>query len=159
MRWLIAVLAGVAIVAGCGVRIPDRVAPTLDALRQAGLRCGEPQKDNVPSGLLEWSCDGLDHGAAVRVLVDGDEKGVFDLTALVPASAGTATAREVFVDVVDIVPAFAEIRPASGSWLRQWTGAADHLAVGRGFLSVDQSPTSILLSAFPGPRRAVGDPI
>ena len=158
MRFLLAATVATAIVAAC-VPVPANVEPTLSALRHLGLRCGVGHPDNVPSGLLQWSCDGLDRGVAVQVLVDGDDKGVFDVMALVPRSAGPATARDVFVDIVDGAPAFDAIRAGARRWLTEWSGAADDLTVGNGFLRVEQDASGIVLSAFPGPRRAVSDPI
>jgi hypothetical protein len=161
MRWMTIALLVVLVagVGGCHVAIPARVAPTLSALHALGMRCGEPQKDNVPSGLLQWRCEGLDRGAALTLYLDGDDNGVFDLMAFVDVTAGTATARDVFVDVVDVLPVFDPVRPAAQSWLAAWSGGAGKVNVGPAFLSVEADETSIVFSAIPGPRRAVGDPI
>src|SRR5947199_3214479 len=71
-------------IVGCRSATPAAVAPSIEAWSTLGLSCGEPRADNVPSGLFQWTCRSDHRGIPLTLLVDGDDHGVFMMTAQVP---------------------------------------------------------------------------
>src|SRR5207344_1807642 len=92
-----------ALAAGCdGLSTrPATVQPTLDAIESLGMRCGDGVRDNVPSGLSQWSCTGSLDGASSTLLVDGNAEGVAGITLVVDGPVDAATTRQRFGLVVD----------------------------------------------------------
>jgi hypothetical protein len=149
-----------ALLAACGgQRTPAALAPTLAALGDAHLRCGSGQPDNVPSGLLQWRCERVDRGVPVTVLVDGDEKGVFALTVLVPGSTDRAAAVTAVSELVAMVPPLDPIVDEASAWLSSWPGGRRATTIGSARLVLDGDSTWTNLTVFPGPRHSVGDPV
>jgi hypothetical protein len=103
VRILTAVLVAF-LVAACGSTVPGTVAPTIAALEQLGLDCGDGLKDNVPSGLYQWSCAGTIDDERVTVLVDGNDEGVSAVELFIDESTDPALARRLFERLVDAVP-------------------------------------------------------
>ena len=50
---------------------PPAVTPTLAAIHAIDFTCGAGIRDNVPSGLSQWACEGMVQGQATTILVDG----------------------------------------------------------------------------------------
>jgi len=150
------------ILAGCaalGPATPAAVAPTLDGWRGLGLSCSRPTEDNVPSGLLQWVCRGSLRAAAFTAVLDGDDKGVFDITAQVPAGTSRETAVAAFVDLVDATTAVAAVRGAVRSWAEAWDGSQESAEFGITWVMLEADATWVTLVIWPGPRRSVGDPM
>jgi len=94
--------------AGCsilGPTTPGAVAPSLDGWQHAGLSCDGPHDDSVPSGLLQWRCEGTLGGIRITANLDGDDKGVFQILAQVSPSADRASAVAAFAGLVDAMTA------------------------------------------------------
>ena len=99
MRHLaLAILAASVTLSACiGARsAPATVQPTLAAVATLGFRCGEGIPDNVPSGLIEWRCQGELDDAASSMLVDGNDEGVAGITLVMDESTDPRVARRGF---------------------------------------------------------------
>jgi hypothetical protein len=146
--------------ASCGTRIetPKPVEPTLTALTAGGLACADPRRDNVPSGLLQWSCEGELNSAKVVVLVDGDANGVFEFTATILSQGDRHAQSETFVSLLRSTGVAGSHEGDFVKWLQAWDGKDATVefdrASGRLFAE-DINPT---LNLTPGPRRFIGDP-
>lgn len=112
-----------ALAVGCSPRAttPDSVTATLAAVGGLGLRCGEGVEDNVPSGLVQWSCRGAIDGVDASVLIDGSRDGVVGLTLVVEGSADPDVARSRFGRIVDSVPPLTGA-PVLKDALAEWAG-------------------------------------
>jgi len=151
-RILIALILAVAMLGGCAAAplTPAAVRPTLDSLSALGLRCSNPTADNVPSGLLQWSCRGAVGSASLTVVVDGDEAGVFGIVAQVPGATDAATAGQVFADLVAAMPPLAPDRDEIQGWVRRWDGRSQSLETGTAHFQIQQDATWITLAIAPG---------
>ena len=95
------------------------VQPALTALAQLGYACDDGVKDNVPSGLYQWTCR-RDRPHETIVDVNGNDKGIaeFDIDV---READPALARQAFAEVLAAVP-----RLSTAPWLAGgldgWTG-------------------------------------
>jgi hypothetical protein len=155
------------VLAGClgGPTMPAAVAPSLDGWRSLGLTCATATVDNVPSGLLQWSCHGAVRSVDVSATLDGDEKGVFAITATMPAGTDREAIAGAFGDLVDATPALAAARGQIRPWLEDQgdpssygeSGSMAEFGMSRVKLWADE--TLLVLDISPGPRRSVSDEI
>ncbi len=173
IRWLRGASVTVGLVAslfGCSLlppSVPDAIVPSLDGWRSAGLTCTGPEKDNVPSGLLQWRCSGSLSGTEVGADIEGDSKGVFDIQASVPPidhpPISVADARSAFVALVAATPCVAPVRDGLSSWIDGWDEGRPGFVAGSTRAGIDASPyhgtTYYTLTISPGPRRSVDDPV
>jgi hypothetical protein len=124
--------------------------PALDSLSELGLGCSDPTVDNVPSGLLQWSCRGAVRGASLTVLVDGADAGVVGIVAQVPGSTDAATASQTFADLVAAIPPLAPNRDEIRAWVQRWDGRSQTLETGEAHLQIQQDATWVTLAIVPG---------
>src|SRR5437867_3980440 len=112
-----------ALTTGCIGRgaTPPAVEPTLAALATLGLDCGDGMKDNVPSGLFQWSCAGAIESTGSTVLVDGNADGVAGITLISDDPDDPAGARSRFGRLVDVVPPLSTA-PVLKDTIAGWTG-------------------------------------
>src|SRR5215212_11417001 len=80
-------MAGV-LLCGCSPvsRAPAAVRPTLEAVEHLGLRCGDGEPDNVPSGLFQWHCGPAADPGSKAILVGGNDSGVSDIVVVSPTN-------------------------------------------------------------------------
>jgi hypothetical protein len=124
------------------------VQPTLAALDTLGFRCGDGAKDNVPSGLLQWSCSGEMEGAALTVLVDGNEEGTAGITLLVDDPGDPGLAGRAFGRLVDAVPPLSNA-PVLKDSVAAWTGRQQALIVGGVRVSAECDTTHCVITVAP----------
>lgn len=131
MRSAIGASLILAFVAGCvgPGNDPPAVQPTLAALETLGLDCGNATKDNVPSGLFQWSCAGAIESRQSSVLVDGNADGVAGITLVVDVPGDPAGARSRFGRLVDVVPPLSAA-PVLKDSVAGWTGQQQTWTVG-----------------------------
>jgi hypothetical protein len=131
MRYALAGILVIALAAGCSPRetAPGAVQATLAAIETLGLRCGDGAKDNVPSGLFQWTCRGAIEGVRSALLVDGNQDGVAGMTLFVDDPGDPGVARTQFGRLVDSVPPLTNA-PALKDTLASWTGAQQTWTVG-----------------------------
>jgi hypothetical protein len=131
MRYAVAGILVIALAAACSPRetAPGAVQATLAAIETLGLRCGDGLKDNVPSGLFQWSCSGAIEGVHSTLLVDGNQEGVAGLTLLVDDPSDPRVARSQFGRLVDAVPPLTNA-PVLKDTLASWTGRQQAWTVG-----------------------------
>lgn len=122
MRWAVAGILILGLAAACvGTGTPNAVRPTLAAIETLGFRCGDGLRDNVPSGLFQWSCSGALEAARSTVLVDGNEEGVAGITLFVDQPGDAGVARSGFGRLVDAVPPLSHA-PVLKETVAGWTG-------------------------------------
>jgi hypothetical protein len=141
-----------------GIETPKSVEPTLSALAGSGLACAAPQRDNVPSGLLQWRCEGDLKGEKLVVLVDGDVDGVFEFTATILSASDRHAQSETFVSLLRTTGIAGNHEDEFVHWLQDWDGKDGTIEFGRAngrLFAEDVQPT---LNVRPGPRRFIGDP-
>ena len=131
MRCAVAAILTVALASGCIGRrtTPDAVQPTLAAIEALGFRCGDGVKDNVPSGLLQWSCGGAMDAVRSTVLVDGNEEGVAGITLVVDDPSDPGVAGAGFGRLVDAVPPLSNA-PVLKDTVAGWSGGQQAWTVG-----------------------------
>jgi hypothetical protein len=131
MRYAVAGILVIALAAACSPRetAPGAVQATLAAIERLGLRCGAGVKDNVPSGLFQWSCSGAIEGVRSALLVDDNQEGVAGMTLLVNDPRDPGVARTQFGRLVDAVPPLTNA-PVLKDTLASWTGAQQTWTVG-----------------------------
>lgn len=159
MRHVLALLfaLGVAACAILGPPTPRSVAPTLVGWREAGISCDGPFEDGVPRGLLQWHCSAAFDSVELQATLDGDDDGVFQVTAQVPGGADRTSAMAAFADLVAATPALAPGERSMVSWLNAGGGPAT--TFGTTWIMLEEDPTWITLAISPGPRRSVNDPV
>jgi hypothetical protein len=151
------------VLGGClgGPGTPAAVAPSLDGWRGIGLTCTGPTEDNVPSGLLQWSCRGMLRSATLFATLDGDDAGVFTILAALPAGTGRETVVGAFGDLVDATPALASADGGIRPWLEAQQGPASYwesglvAEFGSARVMLRAEDPWITLNISPGPRRSV----
>ena len=145
----------IGVLAGCSSSRtgPVAVRPTLAAIEDLGLRCGDGVMDNVPSGLFEWSCAGAVDGARSTVLVDGNDDGVAGIT-LVSESTDPETARRGFAQLVGTVPPLSTA-PVLADALTGWAGPQQVWTLGgvRVFALCDATQCSVSVVSDEDPLR------
>jgi hypothetical protein len=131
MRSRLASLVLVVLAVGCGgaTGAPARVRPTLDAIGGLAFACGVGIRDNVPSGLSQWTCEGTIDGAGATILVDGKEEGVTGITLDILSSHDTSAAHGGFRRIVVAVPPLSSV-PALLHALDDWDGQQRRIIVG-----------------------------
>ena len=119
-----------ALLAGCAAApsAPPAVQPSLAALEALGIGCDAGVEDNVPSGLVQWTCTGSLEGTGVTVLIEGNDEGVAGVT-LVGHSTHPDVARAAFGWLVAAVPPLSTA-PILVDQLDGWTGAQRSMVVG-----------------------------
>jgi hypothetical protein len=148
-RLLAPVLAALmAIPTGCA-SAPAAVRPTIDGLARLGFSCGDGMKDNVPSGLFQWSCHSAASGMASTVLVDGNQEGVVGMTLVIDASTDPIVAQSAFARLAGAVPPL-DAAPALADSLAGWTGAQQSHVVGRVRVYADCTSTMCIVIVMPG---------
>ncbi|TMF39818.1 MAG: hypothetical protein E6I26_04395 [Chloroflexi bacterium] len=146
-------------IVGCRSATPAAVAPSIEAWSTFGLSCGERRADNVPSGLFQWTCRSDHRGIPLTLLVDGDDHGVFMMTAQVPGGTDPRAAGQVFDDLVGASLPLTTVRAEVGAWLRAWDGVRSTISLGDASLSLERDRSWVTLAVFPGPRHSVNDPV
>jgi len=134
-------------VVGCA-GTPAAVRPTLAGIVALGYRCGEGMKDNVPSGLFQWDCDGTVDGTVSTVLVDGNEEGVAGITLFIGESDDPEIARIGFARLVSEVPPL-KSAPALADSLGGWTGRQQSHVVGGVRLFAECEATHCIVIVMP----------
>lgn len=103
--WLAATVLAILAAACQGTSpTPPAVTPTLAAIHAIDFTCGGGIKDNVPSGLSQWACEGTVQRQPTTILVDGNDEGVAGLTLNVHASMDPSIALAGFRQVAGTVP-------------------------------------------------------
>jgi hypothetical protein len=150
MRYGLAGVLALAITAGCFGRAttPPAVQPTLAAIETIGLRCGDGAKDNVPSGLFQWSCAGALEGARSNVLVDGNDEGVAGITLFVDDIGDAGVTRRGFGRLVDAVPPL-NTAPVLKDTVARWTGAQEAWTVGGIRIAAECDATLCTVTVMP----------
>jgi hypothetical protein len=105
-----------------GPSVPGSVRPTLEAWRAIGLTCDDPVEDNVPSGLVQWGCRGTVDGVELSGTLDGDDRGVFGLQFVVPATTPADTAEVTFAHLVDATPSLDGHESEIVAFISGWPG-------------------------------------
>ena len=142
-----------------GPGVPESVRPTLEAWRAIGLTCGDPTEDNVPSGLLQWSCRGDFDGVDLAGTLDGDDRGVFGLQFVVPAATRADVALNAFSRLVDATPSLDGHESEIAAFISGWPGLNSIGSFGDVNVRADVDATLRAVTISPGPRRNVDDPI
>jgi hypothetical protein len=140
------------------IAAPPAVAPTLEACTRLGVGCREPSADNVPSDLLQWSCRMTLGGVTLTAVLDGNDQGVFDFVAQVPADADPLAARAAFGELVAATPALGSVGAAVEAMLRAWDGRDAKRAVHMAMIGLERDQTWITLAITPAPRDEVTGP-
>jgi hypothetical protein len=145
-----------ALAAGCSPRetTPDAVLTTLAAIEALGLRCGAGLRDNVPSGLFQWSCDGSIEGVHSVLLVDGSHEGVAGISLFVDDPTDPEVARSQFGRLVDSVPPLTTA-PVLKDVLAGWTGRQQARTVLGVRISAQCDATQCIVTVMPD-RNARG---
>ena len=147
-------LAAVALAAcSSAVATPGSVQPTLAAVGGLGYRCGAGVKDNVPSGLYQWSCGGTVGGATTTILVDGNEAGVAQVTLVVDDPRHPAAAIAEFGRLVDAAPPL-DAAPVLKQAVAGWAGDPQAWTMGGVRVSGQCDATQCLLIVV-----GTGDPL
>ena len=150
----------VLLLAGCsGATVPRTVEPTLAAMADLGLDCGDGTLDNVPGGLTQWRCAGPLEGADTSVFVDGSANGVAAITVDVRGSGGAMAALPVLERLARDVPSLSSA-PGLATALASWTGEQVAVTVGQVFVSAACNATSCMVWVAPaaGPLQDVLPP-
>jgi hypothetical protein len=129
----------------------DHARATLEEWKAIGLACTGPTKDNVPSGLFQWSCRGQRHGVELSGVLDGDDRGVVSLQFVVDASTTPDAALDAFAGLVDATSQLdghaAEIIAFIAGWPS--IGTTGSFGPTRVRIDVDQIWRSIYVSVRP----------
>ena len=149
MRWAVVGVLILASAAACaGPTTPAAVQPTLTAIETLGLRCGDGVKDNVPSGLFQWSCSGAMEAVKATVLVDGNAEGVAGFTLFFQDLSDPAIARDRFGKLVDAVPPLSTA-PVLKDSVAGWAGGQQDWTVGGVHISAQCDATQCVVTVFP----------
>jgi hypothetical protein len=150
MRYAVAGILVVALAAGCSLRetAPGAVQPTLAAIEALGLRCGDGVKDNVPSGLFQWSCSGAIEGVGSALLVDGYQEGVAGLTLFVDDPSDPGVARTQFGRFVEAIPSLTRAAVLKDT-LASWKGGPQTWTVGAFRLTASCDVTHCTVTVMP----------
>ena len=149
MRWAVIGILVLALAAGCigPGTTPAAVQPTLAAIETLGFRCGDGVKDNVPSGLFQWSCSGSMETARSTVLVDGNDGGVAGITLFVDNPSDPAVARNGFGRLVDAVPPLSSA-PVLKDTVAGWTGGQQAWTIGGVHVSAQCDATQCVVTVM-----------
>jgi hypothetical protein len=129
MRPALAAAVILALASGCAGQAAPAVQPTLSAIETLGLQCGDAIRDNVPSGLLQWSCAGTLEATRASVLVDGNDEGVEGITLTLDDPHHSGVAVHAFGRLVDAVPPL-NTAPTLKDTVAGWTGGQRAWTVG-----------------------------
>ena len=149
MRWAGVGLMVLALV-GCAVgpATPETVRPTIAAIETLGYRCGDGIKDNVPSGLYQWSCNGTIAGVPSTILIDGNSEGVAGVTLVVEDPRNPGATASQFARLVDAVPPLNRA-PALKDSVAGWAGGEQAWTVGGIRISARCDATQCLFIVVP----------
>lgn len=132
--------------------VPPAIVPVLDAWRQAGVSCGDPTV-GMPDNAPQWHCLARLHGVALIVTFTGDDAGVMDLEADVPAGTDAASAIAAFTDVISAMRAFPAARTGIVTWIHSWNGSAGQVSTGfagaRVTIASDATWISLVVARIP----------
>jgi hypothetical protein len=120
------------------------------------MRCGKPQEDNIPSGLLQWSCRGTFEGVEISGNLDGHDQGVFGFQVVVPAATEPDAARDAFARLVEATPPLDGHETDIVEFIDSWPGIDAIGSFGDARVRVDADGIWRVLTVSPGPRR-LGD--
>ncbi len=150
MRSAVVGILVLAFVTGCLGRssTPPAVQPTLAAIEALDFHCGDGVKDNVPSGLFQWSCSGAMETARASVLVDGNEHGVAGITLVVDDPSDPGVARNGFDRLVDGVPPLRDAGVLKDT-VAGWTGGQQAWTVGGVRISALCDSTQCIVIVMP----------
>ncbi|MGD0863420.1 MAG: hypothetical protein ABSA21_11790 [Candidatus Limnocylindrales bacterium] len=91
----------------------------------------------MPENRPQWICQGTLRGVRINADFIGDDAGMMEMQAQVPAATKPQTATSVFDDLMAATPAFSDHMPAIREWIRGWNGSRG--LVSTGFQSVGVS--------------------
>jgi hypothetical protein len=150
MRWAVVGILILASAAACSAppTTPAAVQPTLAAIETLGLRCGDGVKDNVPSGLFQWSCSGAMEAVKATVLVDGNDEGVAGFTLVFQDLSDPAIARDRFGKLVDAVPPLSTA-PVLKDLVAGWAGGQQDWTAGGVHISALCNATQCIVTVLP----------
>ena len=137
--------------------VPDRVRPTLEAWSDEGMSCTGPAEDDVPSGLLAWSCQGVLAGVEISGTLEGDDQGLFDFQVVVPAATQADVARDAFALLVDATPPLDGLETDIVDFIDGWPGIDVVGTFGDARVRVDVDDIWRALTVSPGPRHQVDE--
>jgi hypothetical protein len=149
MRHRLAATALLALLVGCtGVpAAPSAVQPTLAGIDTLGFHCDEGIRDNVPSGLVQWPCQGTVDGFGSTVLVDGNQEGVAGITLVIDESIDPGVARAGFGRLVDAVPPL-DTAPVLVDTLTGWNGEQRQNVIGGVRVSAECDATQCIVGVL-----------
>jgi hypothetical protein len=143
----LAILVAPGLLAACGTATPPAIAPTFDAWRAIGLACGQPAKGNEPTTLVQWRCQGTVEQTPLTVVVDGDDRGIHDLTAQVAPAVPDTAAMTTFRALISVSPYLSSARDGIEAWLAgHETIGEDVTTIGGQFAHLTRDPTWVTLS-------------
>jgi hypothetical protein len=150
MRWAVIGILVLALAAGCIGRgtTPAAVQPTLAAIETLGFRCGNGVRDNVPSGLFQWSCSGSMEAARSTVLVDGNDAGIEGITLFVDDPSHPGVARSGFGRLVDAVPPLSSAQVLKDT-VAGWTGGQQAWTIGGVHIAAQCDATQCVVTVLP----------
>jgi hypothetical protein len=150
MRWVVAGILILALAEGCIGRgpAPAAVQPALAAIETLGFRCGDGVRDNVPSGLFQWSCAGRMDAVRSTVLLDGNEEGVAGITFVVDGPSDPRVARSGFGRLLDAVPPLSNA-PVLKDTIAGWTGNQQAWTVGGVHISAGCDASQCVVTVMP----------
>ena len=123
-----ATVALIVVLAGCN-RAPSAIEPTLLAIHDIGPTCGDGVRDNVPSGLYQWRCEGPIDNLNAVILVDGNDQGVASVTLVTREPVDPDATRTRFGRLVESVPPL-DRHPGLTGALIGWSGGEQRIVVG-----------------------------
>ena len=142
------------IAAACTASTPGPVVATVAAIEQLGLDCGYAVKDNVPSGLFQWSCAGTIDDDKVTILVDGNDEGVNAINLVLSQPTDVGRTRRLFERLVDTVPPL-NTAPVLKTLVADWDGTQVSRTLGgiRAAASCDEFQCGVLVMPADDPLR------
>ena len=114
--------------AGCN-SAPSAVQPTLGSIHDIGLTCGDGVRDNVPSGLYQWRCEGPIDSLNAVILVDCNDQGVAGVTLVTRDPVAADATRARFERLVETVPPL-DRQQGLAEALTGWSGTQQRVIVG-----------------------------
>ena len=94
----------------------------------------------------------------MSVLVDGDAKGVFEISATIQSALDRDAQSETFINLLRVTGIAGIHQDEFTSWIRAWNGEDQVVEFGRASGRLSASELRPSLNLAPGPRRSVDDP-
>lgn len=102
--------------------VPPADSAIVESWRTAGVSCGDPHV-GPPENRPQWGCQGTLRGVRINADFTGDDAGMMDMQAQVPAATMVQTALGIFDDLMAATPAFSDSMPAIREWIKGWNGS------------------------------------